>query len=709
LIFVDIKKVGIGMSRIGLVGAGFISRVHADALKAMPGQQLACVIDPNREAAERLARDYGVAASFASVQEALDADAFDRAHVLVPPDLHCRTALPLIAAGKPVLLEKPLAVNGTECDALIAASAAHATPVGVNQNFVHHPAFVQLSRLVESGAYGRPNFIGCVYNVPLRQLKGRQFGHWMFREPGNILLEQAVHPLSQIVTLAGAVGDIAAISGKPMEIAPGVPFVGSVNVSLACARLPAQLRLAVGQEFPFWQITAVCDDGVVVADILANRVITHGRTRWLEALDGAVSGVSTAFGVARHSVGNLVNYGLSTAKLKAKADPFFLSMKGSLSAFHTALDAGRVPALDAAFGASLVAVCARIADQVFPKAASVTRASQADTPCDVAVIGGTGFIGTHLVNRLVAEGMRVSVMARGVVNLDAIFSNPNVVLQRGDIRDEAAVRRAIGTAPIVVNLAHGGGGSDFAAIKAAMVGGAEIVARACQAAAVRRLIHVGSIASLYCGPQPGVITGSTLPDPQESERGDYARAKVLADRMLLEMHARQGLPVVILRPGLVVGEGTSPFHSGLGFYNTEQHCIGWNDGRNPLPFVLVEDVASAILGAMRADHIEGRCYNIVGDVRMTARDYTETLAHALGRPLHYHPQSPRFLWTEDTGKWLVKRATGRNVAAPSMRDFLSRGLMARFDCTDAQKDLGWSPVADRDAFIAQAITVHAGE
>ena len=696
------------MSRIGLVGAGFISRVHAEALKAIPGQTLACVIDPNLPAAQRLARDFG-ANSFASVEEALAADAFDRAHVLVPPNLHASTALPIIAAGKPVLLEKPLAVNAAECAALIEAGLQSHTAIGVNQNFVHHPAFAKLRYLVESVAYGRANFISCIYNVPLRQLKGRQFGHWMFRDPGNILLEQAVHPLSQIITLAGAVGEIASIASTPLQIAPGMPFVPSVNMSLACARLPAQLRLAVGQEYPFWQITAVCDDGVIVADILANRLVTHGRTRWLEALDGALSGVSSATALARDSVTNLINYGLSTAKLKERSDPFFVSMKASIAAFHQALDAKQAPALDAAFGASLVDICARIAAQSFPQASKTTATAVTSAPCDVAVLGGTGFIGTHLVRLLVAQGLRVSVMARGVANLDAIFSDDAVVLQRGDIGNAEAVRRAIGAAPLVVNLAHGGGGADFAAIKNAMVGGAEIVARACQQAGVRRLVHVGSIASLYCGPQEAAITGATPPDTREAERGDYARAKVLADRMLLDMHARENLPVVILRPGLVVGEGTSPFHSGLGFYNTEQHCIGWNDGRNPLPFVLVEDVASAILASLRQPDIDGHCYNIVGDVRMTARDYTETLAQALGRPLKFHPQSPRFLWSEDTGKWLVKRATGRNVAAPSMRDFLSRGLMARFDCSDAHRDLGWTPVSDRNLFITRAITVHAGE
>jgi nucleoside-diphosphate-sugar epimerase len=167
------------------------------------------------------------------------------------------------------------------------------------------------------------------------------------------------------------------------------------------------------------------------------------------------------------------------------------------------------------------------------------------------------------------------------------------------------------------------------------------------------------------------------------------------------------LPVAILRPGLVVGEGTSPFHSGLGFYNAEQHCIGWNRGTNPLPFVLVDDVAEAILLAAKAPGIEGRCYNLVGEVRPTARAYLADLARATGRPLRFHPQWPEQLWAEEMVKWLIKRAGGRAVAPPPKRDIVSRGLMAHFDCTDAMRDLGWQPVTDPAVFAAHAIAIHA--
>ena len=61
-------------------------------------------------------------------------------------------------------------------------------------------------------------------------------------------------------------------------------------------------------------------------------------------------------------------------------------------------------------------------------------------------------------------------------------------------------------------------------------------------------------------------------------------------------------------------------------------------------------------------------------------------------------------------KWGVKLVTGRpGLTLPSRRDLRSRGLRARFDCTDAKRDLDWQPVADRDQFIAEGIAVHAPE
>lgn len=686
------------MRRICLVGAGNIARIHAEVLRQMPDVAVVAVVDPRRDAAEALARLLPGAVAFGAVQDVLAAGGFEAAHVLTPPDTHAALAMPLLDAGRDVLLEKPMAATRKQCERLASAAAASGAALGINQNFLFHPAFLALRRATTNAQRGSLRFVDCVYSVPLRQLSAGQLGHWMFAEPANILLEQAVHPLSQIAALLGGIEALEAIPDAPQVLYEGRQFHAGWTISLRGPNASATLRFAVGEKFPLWQLAAICDDGAIVADILGQRVHRLGRTRFADPIDGIVAPALSAAEMVTGGIANAGRYGASLLGFSKRNDAFFRSMQGSIAAFHAK------PAhfeANAAFGARLVGLCEEIVSRLPPEENRPPPPRAAATLSghpDVAVLGGTGFIGRATVARLLQEGFSVTVMARGTEGLPPLFSGPRIRLLRGDIADARSVSEAVAGAGAVVNLAHGGGGADYAAVRAAMVGGAEVVARACLAAGTARLLHVGSIASLYLGPDAGSVTGATPPDQEATLRGDYARAKAECDLMLLALHEREGLPVVILRPGLVVGPGTSPIHSGLGFFNAEQHVIGWNRGRNPLPFVLADDVAAAIVCALRAERAEGRCYNLVGDVRPTAREYLAWLAEATRRPLRFHPKVPAMLLAEDGAKWLLKRAGGRRSPPPSRRDLLSRGLRASFDCSDAKRDLGWTPLSDPARF-----------
>jgi nucleoside-diphosphate-sugar epimerase len=300
----------------------------------------------------------------------------------------------------------------------------------------------------------------------------------------------------------------------------------------------------------------------------------------------------------------------------------------------------------------------------------------------------------------------VRVVSRGAGAQSPPFNSPLVQVMRGNVANREDVERAMAGVKYVVNLAHGGGGSNWDEIKRAMVDSALLVAECAVVAGVRRLVHVGSISGLYLGDPNETITGATPPDVEPEKRNLYARGKVEADRALLAYAAEKNLDLVILRPGLVVGEGTAALHGGLGFFNNEQHVIGWNGGANALPFVLVEDVAEAIIKTIDTPEIPGKTYNLVGDVRPTAREFVGMLVNATGRPIAYHPQSVDWLYAAELFKWGIKRATGKSVDVPARRDLVSRGLAAQFDCDDAKRDLGWLPVADRATFIARAVEIH---
>ena len=224
-----------------------------------------------------LADRWGIAGRYADAAEMIGK--VDAVHVLVPPFLHRRVAEPLLQAGLHVLLEKPMAETPADCAALQQAAAAAGVALGVNQNFVYHPAQVALQKQVRSNRIGPVRHVSVLYNMPLRQLDAGQLGHWMFAEPRNLLLEQAVHPLSQIEDLLGPVLAVEAQAQPPRTVGEGLQLITGWLLSLRCERGTAQLQFALGQSHPVWTVTAIGDDGLLEADIIANRVSSATPSR----------------------------------------------------------------------------------------------------------------------------------------------------------------------------------------------------------------------------------------------------------------------------------------------------------------------------------------------------------------------------------------------------------------------------------------------
>jgi len=747
--------------KVCLVGTGKIAETHAAVLREIDGVELAGVADLDQARAQSFAARWGAARVFTDPQAIINDGSISVVHVLVPPPSHRSVAEPLLRSGLDVLIEKPMATTVEDCEALVATARMGGTALGVNHNYVQHPTHLAIRKSISAGAIGPLRHVVMRFNMPLLQLSERQFGNWMFQEPQNLLLEQAVHPLSQIEDILGQASEISRLVSPSIYTGPSGDIQSTWLISLACARGTAQLLFSVGESYPSWGVTIIGDDGVIHADYVANRMWHEAPHKWLEALSLYRAGVDASAEIRRQSRRNLANYLTSTLKLKSRSDGFFASMRGSISAFYHALDAKRAT-LDGLEGRRLVALCERIVaekpllparsnpiqvtplpsgsvnaelsvdvtalaeayvavtsdrapSRSYPEATTILNAEtdapfqgRGQSPPKVTVIGGTGFIGAALVSALVSRSAQVSVMARNPGNLLEKFSAQKVKIYRGDIARREDVARAISGATAVVNLTHAGGATEPCDIERAIVDGAMNLAELClENQEVRRLIHVSSIAALYLGDPNAVIVGNTPCDPHPDRREPYSRAKAIAEHRLLRFCHDRGLPICIVRPGIVVGSGGLPFHSGVGFYNNERHCLGWNRGENPLPFVLVDDVADAIVRVLEKSSAACRTYNLIGNVRLTAREYVAELARVLDRPLEYHPQSLTKLYAVELGKWMVKRAIGRRDAFLSYRDLRSRGLVSRFDCADAERDLGWQPVSDRRTFINLGINVHA--
>src|SRR5262249_24911562 len=107
--------------RVGLVGSQFVSTIHAEALKRVPGAELFAVTSPTGGNAERFAQRHGVRPPFRDVRKMLEAPELDLVVLGCPNDLHCEFTELAARAGKHVVCEKPLCLNLAEADRMIAA------------------------------------------------------------------------------------------------------------------------------------------------------------------------------------------------------------------------------------------------------------------------------------------------------------------------------------------------------------------------------------------------------------------------------------------------------------------------------------------------------------------------------------------------------------------------------------------------------------
>ena len=321
----------------------------------------------------------------------------------------------------------------------------------------------------------------------------------------------------------------------------------------------------------------------------------------------------------------------------------------------------------------------------------------------VVVIGGAGFIGRHLTGQLRERGCEVVVVSRsaGLGQTE----EPGLRYFRAEVADRERITQVIEGASVVYHLAMGGGAT-WADYERDFIGGALNIAAACQRFGVRRLIFTSSISALYLGRKAKLYERDGA-DPMAGGRNFYARGKVETENALLKLHQTEKLPVVILRPAIVLGRGGMLAHGALGDAASDTCILGWGDGRNPLPCVLVQDVARALVLAKDAPDVEGKAFNLSGDIRPTAVEYVQLLREQTRRNFRFYPRSVWKMQAAELFKWALKAAARKANNVPiSYRDLKSLTMAADLDCSDAKKLLGWTPESDREAFFREAIGSH---
>ena len=141
--------------KVGIIGGGFMGAAHAEALRRLPGVEIAVVTSRSRESAERVASRFNIDRIVADWTDLLSDDSIDVIHNCTPNHLHYEVNKASLKAGKHVFAEKPLTVSSDESRELIRIARERGLVTGVNFNYRSYPLIRQARELVESDTIGK--------------------------------------------------------------------------------------------------------------------------------------------------------------------------------------------------------------------------------------------------------------------------------------------------------------------------------------------------------------------------------------------------------------------------------------------------------------------------------------------------------------------------------------------------------------------------
>src|ERR1044071_7688920 len=145
--------------KVGIIGSQFISHIHTLSLKRCAYAEAFAVASPTPGHAKAFAAKNGITHHFTDYQKMLEMPELDMVVLGVPNDLHCEITVNVAAAGKHIVVEKPLCLNLAEADRMIAACKKAKVKLMYAEELCFAPKYVRMKQLLDSGALGTPTLL----------------------------------------------------------------------------------------------------------------------------------------------------------------------------------------------------------------------------------------------------------------------------------------------------------------------------------------------------------------------------------------------------------------------------------------------------------------------------------------------------------------------------------------------------------------------
>jgi len=661
-----------------MVGAGYVSEFHIQALRRLPNVRIVGITDLDESRARAVAERFSLPATFPSLK-AMWSEGLDVVHVLTPPASHTAVALEALALGCDVLVEKPLATSVEDCDRIERAGKAAGKTVGVNHSLLYDSFIARALELVRGGAIGDILTVDYMRSSDYPPYRGGPLPP-QYRDGGYPFRDLGVHALYLMQAFMGQIHDVQAQFATKG---------GDPNLLYDEWRALVRCNAGTGQMHLSWNVHPLQHvlivqgtRGVLRADLFSMTVTVKKTTPLPKSFERAFNAMSEGLQICAQVPANVLRFA------RKKILPFH-GLQMFVAEFYRRLGTGEPAPVSPAQARPIVEWTERTAKQAdSAKQGFLARFCQAPKAATL-VTGATGFIGRHLVRRLLQEDQRVRILVRREP-LPEWMADARVEVILGDLGDPDAVDRAVAGTETIYHIGGVMIGSAHDYERGSVAGTRNVVASALRHQ-VPRLVHISSLSVLHAAiARKGVKIKEDWPlEPSPEKRGYYSKSKWQSERIVTEAVKEKRLRAVIVRPGRVIGPDSSLLTPDVA-RRIKNRLVILGDGNLKLPLIYVEDLVTGILLAARSNTFDGSVLHLVDPTELTQNDLVQKYIRAAGLDLKVTHIPLSAVYGMAWGLELLARMLHRPAPLSVYR---VRSAMAplSFDCSAAEQRLGWQP------------------
>jgi predicted dehydrogenase len=215
----------------GIIGCGKVTELKSGpAFNKVEGSRLVAVMRRNAELAEDYAKRHNVPRFYTDADDLINDRMVNAIYVATPPAHHAEYAIKALKAGKPVYIEKPMALNYKECLKINKASKKYGLPVYVAYYRRTLPGFLKIKELVISGQIGKPRFVQfLIFNYPSEEEKAGRLPWRVIPEISGAghFFDLASHQLDYLDFLFGPVLKVSSVALNQANLYKAEDFVSA--------------------------------------------------------------------------------------------------------------------------------------------------------------------------------------------------------------------------------------------------------------------------------------------------------------------------------------------------------------------------------------------------------------------------------------------------------------------------------------------------